>query len=451
MLCTGAGVRNPKPGKQFARPLATPSAPCSNQPGVANVEIRELRLDDSDQIRALWEEAFGPQSSDVREALALKLTRDPDLALGAFEGDRLLATIIGGWDGWRAWIYRAAVAKDARRRGIASALTEELERRLIAKGAQRALLMYWGRSDDPRAFWPALGYRPFPLVGVMGRRLDEPRRPLAPQPLPPEIAKHQGRTGISSHWDEVLANDLHSPGSVDAVLSEGQVRLNDHTREFLYSHYTPTFAEYLPGSRPFLEKIVAPLCADSSPQTALNLARWVSQIEHNFPTPERPTARGFYPTPDSFLWGGTEEEVIKKGSDWCTELARVYCVLAQVAGIPARIVFCYDLARQLHGHCANEVFLAEGWRFIDPQGDCHFEHPSGEWASAWEVMHKSGLTRCGEGWRAEWYLHPKTDLAMTIVNYFVMDHHKYDYRWDPINDYYRKILAPQWGQSAENL
>ncbi len=186
----------------------------------------------------------------------------------------------------------------------------------------------------------------------------------------------------------------------------------------------------------------------SRQETALSLARWVSQIEHNFPTPERSTAKGFYPTPDTYLCGGTEEEVIKKGSDWCTELARVYCVLCQIARIPARLVFCYDLAREWWGHCVNEVFIDDEWRFIDPQGECYFERPSGKWANAWEVMHKTGLTRRGEGHTAEWCLDPLTDLAMGIVNYFVMDHFKYDYRWDPINDYYRRILAPQWNQGV---
>jgi len=35
---------------------------------------------------------------------------------------------------------------------------------------------------------------------------------------------------------------------------------------------------------------------ESRQERAFTLARWVSQIEHNFPTPERSNAKGFYPT-----------------------------------------------------------------------------------------------------------------------------------------------------------
>ncbi len=40
------------------------------------MEIRELRLEDADQVRTLWQEAFGGEQSSVRDELALKLTRD---------------------------------------------------------------------------------------------------------------------------------------------------------------------------------------------------------------------------------------------------------------------------------------------------------------------------------------------------------------------------------------
>jgi len=66
-----------------------------------------------------------------------------------------------------------------------------------------------------------------------------------------------GRRGISPHWDEVLANDLHSPGTVDAVLLDRMVHLTPETERHLYARFTPTTVRYERGSRPFLESIAS--------------------------------------------------------------------------------------------------------------------------------------------------------------------------------------------------
>jgi len=37
------------------------------------------------------------------------------------------------------------------------------------------------------------------------------------------------------------------------------------------------------------------------------------------------------------VFGGTELEIIKRGSDWCSDLSRVGAALLQCLGMPSRI------------------------------------------------------------------------------------------------------------------
>jgi ribosomal protein S18 acetylase RimI-like enzyme len=69
----------------------------------------------------------------------------------------VVGTIIAGWDGWRANVYRLAALPSARRRGIALRLVAEAERRLAAKGARRISAIVMSEHDPAVALWLAAG------------------------------------------------------------------------------------------------------------------------------------------------------------------------------------------------------------------------------------------------------------------------------------------------------
>ena len=64
-------------------------------------------------------------------------------------------------------------------------------------------------------------------------------------------------------------------------------------------------------------------------------------------------------------FGGTEEEIIERGSEWCTDVARVACALYQVAGFPCRIVNLFNLNAAYSGHVIVEVYRSEKWGAVD--------------------------------------------------------------------------------------
>lgn len=121
--------------------------------------IREARPDDFDSIISLWESIDRHTAlPDRREYLETFHDFSPDLLLVAEAEGRIIGTVIGGWDGWRANIARLSTRPEARRKGIAIALVREIERRLLAKGARRVYALVDKRSPPAIPFWESAGY-----------------------------------------------------------------------------------------------------------------------------------------------------------------------------------------------------------------------------------------------------------------------------------------------------
>ena len=70
----------------------------------------------------------------------------------------IVGTVIAGYDGWRAHVYRLAVAPDQRRRGIGRELMRRAEARLASLGATRFDAMVLEHNGLGRTLWSSLGY-----------------------------------------------------------------------------------------------------------------------------------------------------------------------------------------------------------------------------------------------------------------------------------------------------
>jgi ribosomal protein S18 acetylase RimI-like enzyme len=139
------------------------------------MRIREFNLQqDYDSVVALWQ-ASGPGvrvgRSDTRAALALKLTRDPDLFLVAEAHGVLVGAVLGGFDGRRGMVYHLAVVADHQGRGVGKALMAELENRLRARGCVKAYLLVVPDNTAALAFYHRLGWDPMP-INILGKDLD---------------------------------------------------------------------------------------------------------------------------------------------------------------------------------------------------------------------------------------------------------------------------------------
>lgn len=124
--------------------------------------VRAARTGDLAAVLALWEVAA---ENDARPADDLALVEqlvahDPEALLVAVRDERVVGTVIAGWDGWRAHLYRLAVHPDVRRTGVGGLLLDAAGERLVALGAGRLDAMVLEGNALGSAVWRARGYAP---------------------------------------------------------------------------------------------------------------------------------------------------------------------------------------------------------------------------------------------------------------------------------------------------
>ncbi|HZQ83860.1 MAG TPA: GNAT family N-acetyltransferase [Acidimicrobiales bacterium] len=121
--------------------------------------LRTATLGDVDALLALWREAGSePTHTDDAPGVSGLMAHDPEAVVVAVDGDRVVGSVIAGWDGWRGSIYRIAVAPSHRRAGVARALIKEAERRLDGRGARRTSAIVVSDDAQAMAFWRASGW-----------------------------------------------------------------------------------------------------------------------------------------------------------------------------------------------------------------------------------------------------------------------------------------------------
>ena len=125
-----------------------------------DITITEFTMDDYPVVHVLWQRGdLWMRPSDGPDATLLKLTRDAGLFLVARDaGGRPIGTVMGGWDGRRAYVYHLTVLPERRRQGIADALMDELEERFRRLGALKAKTQILTDNESSRAFFSRRGY-----------------------------------------------------------------------------------------------------------------------------------------------------------------------------------------------------------------------------------------------------------------------------------------------------
>lgn len=137
--------------------------------------IREFQPTDEQAVIDLWircglTRPWNDPGADIRRKLAV----DPDLFLvGEAEG-RIIAAVMGGYEGHRGWINYLAVEPDLQGQGLGRQIMAEVERRLLAKGCPKINLQVRDDNQQAIAFYEAIGYRMDRVISL-GKRLIEDR------------------------------------------------------------------------------------------------------------------------------------------------------------------------------------------------------------------------------------------------------------------------------------
>ena len=140
------------------------------------VQIREFCFPaDYEEVYKLWEaieKGVHVGRSDSREEIEKKVARDPDLFLVAESDGRIIASVIGGFDGRRGLVYHLAVAVSFRGMGIGTRLMDELESRLRSKGCLKCFLLVTLDNSEVETYYQRRGWRHMDQVRIYGKELQ---------------------------------------------------------------------------------------------------------------------------------------------------------------------------------------------------------------------------------------------------------------------------------------
>jgi len=211
---------------------------------------------------------------------------------------------------------------------------------------------------------------------------------------------------------------------------EEMVKLCPETVDFLYSSYTSVEVQYEKGIRPELESYIQNITSEASDWDVVErIAQFTSSLQEKA---EQDL--------DKVQVGGMEEEIIERGSDWCTDLARVGCVLCQVAGFPSRLIALINPKKAYCGHVIIEVYRTGVWGAVDPTTNVIYRYQNGKPATTWQLMNDPKLVEQHYRDESTPYTSPDWFREAAITNYFVWRWKEYDYTASGVNDYYRSIL-----------
>lgn len=125
------------------------------------IRIRPAAPDDAPHLLELWRAADAvPSVTDDEQSIRRLLARDPEALLVAVDDQRIVGSIIAGWDGWRGNVARLAVLPELRRRGVASLLVDAAKTRLRDVGAVRVTALVVNGREAAEGLWSAVGFEP---------------------------------------------------------------------------------------------------------------------------------------------------------------------------------------------------------------------------------------------------------------------------------------------------
>jgi len=216
-------------------------------------------------------------------------------------------------------------------------------------------------------------------------------------------------------YEIMLKNDLHDEASIDHELMRNMVLLDEESCQTLYAK----------PARPDMKKhelyaFAQQFKADCDRQSIRNVLDYTSGIALKYDVDFK-----------DMLFGGTEKEILRRGTDWCADMARVGAVLQQCLDVPCRIINLADLNKAYNGHVAGEAYYEGHYGVVDFIYGYRFyaDKP----VSAYEILQAPDiLSACPDSYRGLF-------SAVGVSDYDPLDASN-NYSISKPNDYCMKII-----------
>ena len=136
-----------------------------------DLDIRPYQSCDEAAVIQLWHACGLTRPwNDPHRDIARKLTVQPEWFLVGTVGDRVVASVMAGYDGHRGWINYLSVDPACRKRGYGKALIDAVEQRFIQAGCPKINLLIRGDNQAVQGFYRELGFRQDDVISY-GKRL----------------------------------------------------------------------------------------------------------------------------------------------------------------------------------------------------------------------------------------------------------------------------------------
>ena len=137
------------------------------------MKIRNYNPNDHNQVIDLWQVCgLTVPQNDPRKDIERKMKVDPDLFLVGELSGKIIATVMGGYEGHRGWINYLAVSPEYRKNGHGRKIMESVEVRLKKKGCPKINLQVREANTDVINFYKSLGYGNDNVIGL-GKRIEK--------------------------------------------------------------------------------------------------------------------------------------------------------------------------------------------------------------------------------------------------------------------------------------
>lgn len=132
------------------------------KPYIPEYETAVVELWERCELTRLW--------NNPKLDIERKMKVNPELFLVGLQDGRVIASVMGGYEGHRGWVNYLAVDCEYRRQGLGRQMMEAVEEKLLEKGCPKINIQIRGDNTEAMAFYDKIGYKTDDVVS-MGKRL----------------------------------------------------------------------------------------------------------------------------------------------------------------------------------------------------------------------------------------------------------------------------------------
>ena len=143
---------------------------------MVDMEIRQYSSKDEEAVIHLWKACNLIKSwNNPHHDIERKMSDSPQFFLVGTLDERIVASVMAGYDGHRGWIYYLAVDPEYRNQGLGRHIMAAAEEKLLDIGCPKINLMIRKNNTEVIEFYEKIGYGNDEVI-TMSKRLmeDEP-------------------------------------------------------------------------------------------------------------------------------------------------------------------------------------------------------------------------------------------------------------------------------------